>query len=116
MSETQRKKLSRRLWSKAREVIGDADVVMHDDPLGNRYSVNKYAIIVEGEDYDTVLDCRSRLLALLMIEGWNIEDNGRSSADVRHPSSLASARIRLIEGGPSSFGDHYWRWDIGVYS
>jgi len=114
MSEAQRKKLNRRLWGKMREIIGDADVAMHDDPLGQRYSVNKHAIIVEGDDYEVLLDIRNRLLALLTVEGWDTRKE-RSSVAVKHPCSIATAYINeMNETG--RVGGYLWRWDVGIYN
>lgn len=113
MSETQRKRMNRRLWSKVREIIGSTDdITMREDPLGARYSVNKYAIIVESDDYSMILDTHARLLALLMVEGWQVA-NGTASHNVTHGDYEANAVVSRPH--PAQPGCEA-RFDIGVYA
>ncbi len=68
-SNNQRMRLSRRLYGKLREIGGDTV------EIGNgmrRYEVSKFDLDLVGQK-ETIRDVRDRLVALLTIEGWEVQ-------------------------------------------
>jgi hypothetical protein len=66
MSNVQRRKLSRALWNKFRE-LGGYEIDIEADHLGKRYEVNKFGFYVRGEE-DTLKSIRKRLVTRLQTE------------------------------------------------
>jgi hypothetical protein len=82
-SNNKRAALSKRLWGKLRE-LGGPELDLENDPLGARYEVNKYGIIVNTDTFDEIKDVFDRLLALLTVEGWTIKRRGSDFYVSRH--------------------------------
>jgi hypothetical protein len=70
-SNHQRAKFSHLLWTKLRE-IGGSEIEIEKDPLGYRYQVNKHGLIVSG-DMSVIQDTHARFIALLMVEGFEVD-------------------------------------------
>jgi hypothetical protein len=55
--------------------IGGSNVEIESDPLGSRYQVNKFGLIVTAEDNEIIFDTYNRLLVLLKVECWTFEQS-----------------------------------------
>ena len=109
-SNAQRKKLHHRLWKKIRQ-IGGSNIEIENDPLGSRYQVNKFGIIVTADDEQVIKDIYSRLLALLKIECWEFSQSGSTQYVGYPPLAPVVAAI----GQPHQGAMTQWRLNIGIH-
>ncbi len=114
-SNRQRALVSRRIFGKLVKIaktVGEA-VDIHDDPLGDRYEVNKYGIIIESESLPALQRLHEKLMAELKAEGWEIEPWMSKGAQAGLPS-LSTAKA-LIDAPGTTMHPKIKRFDIGVY-
>jgi len=110
-SNNQRSKLNHILRGKLREISGN-DIEIGNDPLGSRYNVNKYGLVVEG-DREVVIDTFDRLLALLTMECWTLDlQPGQSTVQV---SSKRSDSVAFIYRPQPTMHGGVWRIGITVF-
>lgn len=107
-SNRQRSRLRNKVWKSVRE-IGGSDVEIEQDPLGSRYAVNKFGIIVTADDMETMKDTYDRLLVLLKISCWDFEKSGSIFYLTYPPLAPAVAAIHEPYDGP-----HGARMTIGI--
>lgn len=72
MSHRKRSYMRHKMWKLFREQ-GGSEIEISQDPLGDRYEVNKFGIIIEHQSLEALNEIRERVLATLLISGWDIE-------------------------------------------
>lgn len=73
-SNAKRAAASRRVWGCIRQVLEPDEVIeMRNDPLGDRYAVNKFGIITEHESLDRLGEIQDGAIGMLRLQGYEVE-------------------------------------------